>query len=94
MASKSSTAAKNVYTPLVMVSLGAWKTTLAGNTDFHGGSIDTNFYPPQFRLDSTFKPKFLQKVKITMAPNFFPQRPKLVDKFCQELATLFSFMFY
>jgi hypothetical protein len=54
MASKSSTAAKNVYTPLVMVSLGAWKTTLAGNTDFHGGSIDTNFYPPQFRLDSTF----------------------------------------
>jgi hypothetical protein len=57
MASKSSTAAKNVYTPLVMVSLGAWKTTLAGNTDFHGGSIDTNFYPPQFRLDSTFKKK-------------------------------------
>jgi hypothetical protein len=55
MASKSSTAAKNVYTPLVMVSLGAWKTTLAGNTDFHCGSIDANFDPPQFRLDSTFK---------------------------------------
>jgi hypothetical protein len=56
MASKSTTAAKNVYAPLVMMSLGAWKTTLAGNTDFHGGSIDTYFYPPQFRLDSTFKP--------------------------------------
>jgi hypothetical protein len=56
MASKSSTAAKNVYTPLVMMSLGAWKTTLAGNTDFHCGSIDANFDPPQFRLDSTFNP--------------------------------------
>jgi hypothetical protein len=29
--------------------------TLAGNTDFHCGSIDTNFDPPQFPLDSTFK---------------------------------------
>jgi hypothetical protein len=26
-----------------------------GNTDFHCGSIDTNFDPPHFRLDSTFK---------------------------------------
>jgi hypothetical protein len=54
MASKSTTAAKNVYAPLVMMSLGAGYTTLAGNTDFHCGSIDTNFVAPQFRLDSTF----------------------------------------
>ncbi len=33
------------------------------------------------------KPKFLQKVKITMGSNFFPQRPNfsfgLADRFCQ-----------
>jgi hypothetical protein len=32
MASKSTTAAKYVYDTLVMVSLGAWKMTFAGNT--------------------------------------------------------------
>ncbi len=38
------------------------------------------------------KRKFLQKVKITGGPNFFPQRrnfyPGLAEKFCKELATL------
>ncbi len=29
--------------------------TLAGNTVYPSGSIDTNFDPPQFPLDSTFK---------------------------------------
>jgi hypothetical protein len=32
MASKSPTAAKYIYDTLVMVSLGAWKMTFAGNT--------------------------------------------------------------
>jgi hypothetical protein len=45
MVSKSTSAAKYVYAPL------------AANTDFHCGSIDTNFDPPQFPLDSTFKLK-------------------------------------
>jgi hypothetical protein len=55
MASKSTTAAKYIYDTLVMVSLGAWKMTFAGNTVYPCGSIDTNFDPPQFPLDSTFK---------------------------------------
>jgi hypothetical protein len=65
MASKSTTAAKYVYAPLVMVSFGAWKTTLAGNTDFHCGSINTNFDPPQFPLDSTFKKGLAGKKHLT-----------------------------
>ena len=46
MASKSTTAAKYIYDTLVMVSLGAWKMTFAGNTVYPCGSIDTNFDPP------------------------------------------------
>jgi hypothetical protein len=53
MASKSTTTAKYVYAPLVMVSLG--HDERHGNPDFHCGSIDTNFDPPQFPLDSNFK---------------------------------------
>jgi hypothetical protein len=55
MASKSTTAAKFIYDTLVMVSLGAWKMTFASNTVYPCGSIDTNFDPPYFPLDSTFK---------------------------------------
>ncbi len=40
-----------------MVSLGAWKMKFAGNTVYPCGSIDTNFDPPEFPLDSTFKYK-------------------------------------
>ena len=57
MASKSTTDAVKVYAPLVMVSLGAQERTLAGNTVYPYGSIDTTFDPPQFSLDSTFKDK-------------------------------------
>ena len=46
MASKSTTAANYVYDTLVMVSLGAWKMTFAGNTVYPCGSIDTNFDLP------------------------------------------------
>jgi hypothetical protein len=41
---KSTTAAENVYAPLVMVSLG--ERTLAGQTVYHNELIDTNFDPP------------------------------------------------
>jgi hypothetical protein len=44
--SKSTKATKNVYAPLVMVSLGARKRTLADKRVHHNGSIDTNFNPP------------------------------------------------
>jgi hypothetical protein len=37
-----------------MVSLGAWQMTLADNTVYPCGSIDTNFDPAWFPLDSTF----------------------------------------
>jgi hypothetical protein len=46
MASKSITAAENVYAPLVMVSLVARKRKLAGQTVYYNGMIDTNFAPP------------------------------------------------
>jgi hypothetical protein len=46
MASKSTAAAKYIYDTLVMVSLGAWNMTFAGNTVYPCGSIDTNFDPP------------------------------------------------
>jgi hypothetical protein len=55
MASKSTKAAENVYETFVIVSIGAWYMTLAGNTVYTYGSIDTTFDPPQFLLDSTFK---------------------------------------
>jgi hypothetical protein len=42
------------YTVLVMVSNGARKRTLAGKRVPQNGSIDTNFDPPEFPLDSTF----------------------------------------
>jgi hypothetical protein len=48
MASKSTKAAENVYETLVMVSIGAWLMTLAGNTVYPYGSIDTNFDPLSF----------------------------------------------
>jgi hypothetical protein len=53
MASKSIKVAENVYAPLMMV-LGKVRT-LAGKRVHHNGSIDTNFDPPQFPLDSTFR---------------------------------------
>jgi hypothetical protein len=46
MASKSTEAAENVYDILVMVSVGAWQMTLARNTVYPYGLIDTNFGPP------------------------------------------------
>jgi hypothetical protein len=46
MVSKSNKAAENVYFPLVMVFIGARQRTLAGNTVYPCGSIDTNFDPP------------------------------------------------
>ncbi len=45
MASKSTTAAENVYAPLVMVSLWARKRTLAGKRGHHNRSIDTILTP-------------------------------------------------
>jgi hypothetical protein len=39
----------------MMVSLGAWLMTLAGNTVYPCGSIDAYFDPSLFPLDSTFK---------------------------------------
>ncbi len=47
--------AENVYAPLVMVSIGAGKRTLAGKTVYKNGSIDTSLDPLLFSLDSTFK---------------------------------------
>jgi hypothetical protein len=57
MASKSTKAAENVYAPLVMVSLGWCKVndTCRQENTSNNGSIDTNFDPLQFPLDSTFK---------------------------------------
>jgi hypothetical protein len=46
MASKSTKAAEKVYEILVMVSIGAWQMTLAGNSVYPYGLIDTNFDPP------------------------------------------------
>jgi hypothetical protein len=40
------------YAPLVMVSTGAGKRTLAVQTVYKNGSIDTSFDPPLFSLDS------------------------------------------
>ena len=54
MASKSTKAAENVYVSLVMVSIGGRQRTVAGKRVHHNGSIDTNFDPPQFPLDSSF----------------------------------------
>ncbi len=54
MASKCTKHAENVYAPLVMMSTGAWKRTLAGKRAHHNESTDTNFDPPLFSLDSTF----------------------------------------
>ncbi len=45
MASKSTNVAENVYKTLLMVSIGAWLMTPAGNTVYPYGSIDTNFDP-------------------------------------------------
>ena len=59
IASKSTKDAVNVYVPLVMVSLGAQERTLAGNTVYPYGSINTTFDPPPFSLDSTFKGYFV-----------------------------------
>jgi hypothetical protein len=50
MASKCTKDAENVYAPLVMVSIGAGKRTLAGKTVYKNGSIDTSFDPPLFSL--------------------------------------------
>jgi hypothetical protein len=44
--------AENVYAPLVMVSIGTQKRTLAGQTVYENGSIGTSFDPPLFSLDS------------------------------------------
>jgi hypothetical protein len=38
-----------------MVSIGARKRTLAGQTVYRNGSTDNSFGPPLFSLDSTFK---------------------------------------
>jgi hypothetical protein len=54
MASKCNKDAENVYAPLVMVSIGAQKRTLAGKTVYQNRSIDTSFNPLPFSLDSTF----------------------------------------
>jgi hypothetical protein len=45
----------NVFSLLLMVSIGALQRTLAGKTVHQNGSIDIGFDPPQFSLDSTFK---------------------------------------
>ena len=47
--------AKTVYVALVMVSIWGRKMTLADKTVYPYGSVDTNFDPPWFSLDSTFK---------------------------------------
>ncbi len=47
--------ADKVYAPLMMVSIGSRKRTLACQTVFKNGLIDTTFDPPLFSLDSTFK---------------------------------------
>jgi hypothetical protein len=50
-----------IHAPLVMVSIGARKRSLAGQTAYKNGSIDTSFEPPLFSLDSTFNTRiFLQ----------------------------------
>ncbi len=54
MASKCTKDPENVYAPLMMVSIGARKRTLAGKTVYNDGSIDGKFDPPLFSLDSTF----------------------------------------
>jgi hypothetical protein len=57
MASKCTKDAENVYAPLVNrdgVYLGPGNT-LAGQTFYNNGSIDTSFDPPLFLLDSTVK---------------------------------------
>jgi hypothetical protein len=55
MESKCIKNAENVYAPFVMVSIGARKRTLAGNTVYKNGSIDTSFYPPLFSFENTFR---------------------------------------
>ncbi len=47
--------AEHVYAPLVIVSIGAGKRTLAGKTVYNYGSIDTSLDPLLFSLDSIFK---------------------------------------
>ena len=54
-ASKCTKDAKTVYVALVMVSIWGRKMTLADKTVYRYGSVDTNFDPPWFSLDSTFK---------------------------------------
>ncbi len=52
--------------------------TLAGNTDFHCGSINYNFDPPQFPLDSTFNRLFHRKSacrKVWVAGRVTPSPP-------------------
>jgi hypothetical protein len=44
-----------VYVPLVIVSIGAQKETLAVQTAYKNGSINTTFDLPLFSLDRTFK---------------------------------------
>jgi hypothetical protein len=55
MTSKCPKDAENAYAPLVMVSIGARKRTLANKKVYKNGSIDTSFDPPLFPLDSIFK---------------------------------------
>jgi hypothetical protein len=52
--------AENIYAPLVMLSIGARKRTLAGQTVYRNGSIDTSFRPTSmFSFDSTFNVAYL-----------------------------------
>jgi hypothetical protein len=55
MTSKCPIDAENDYAHLVMVSIEAWKRTLADKKVYKNGSIDTSFDPPLFSLDSIFK---------------------------------------
>ncbi len=55
MASKCTKDSENIYAPFVMVYIGSRKRTLAGQTVYKNGSIDTIYDPHLFSLDSTFK---------------------------------------
>jgi hypothetical protein len=52
MASKCTKDAENVFDPLVVVSIGAGKRTLAGKTIYKNGSIVTRPDPPLFSVDT------------------------------------------
>ncbi len=60
----------------MMVSLGARWRTLAGKRGHHNGSIDTNFDPPLFPLDSTFNSAKSKKVRSFLVEENCPSYQK------------------